>query len=116
VDETPVHTADLPATPQRDRNIPATAWLEAPVELIELGADINVTQVDYKRRIGEWLLWRAGPATGADARYMAIAASDPSVRYVFRLFPDGSGEGTGPSGADHQRFRTWKEDLRDNQP
>ena len=116
VDDTPVHTADLPPTPQRDRTIPATAWMEAPLELIELGADIGVTQVDYKRRIGEWLLWRAGPAQKADARYMAIAASDPSVRYVFRLFPDGSGGGTGPSGAAHERFRTWKEDLRDNQP
>jgi hypothetical protein len=116
VDDTPVHTADLPPTPQRDRNIPATAWVEAPVELTELGADIGVTQVDYKRRIGDWLLWRAGPAQKADARYMALAASDTSVRYVFRLFPDGAGEGTGPSGADHQRFRTWKEDLRDNQP
>jgi hypothetical protein len=116
VDDTPVHTGDLPATPQRDRNIVATAWIEAPVELVELGADLGVTQVDYKRRIGGWLLWRAGPATKADARYMAVAASDPSVRHVFRLFADGTGEGTGPSGAGHERFRTWKEDLRDNQP
>ena len=29
-DETPVHTADLPPTPTRDRNIVATAWIEAP--------------------------------------------------------------------------------------
>ena len=116
VDETPVHTADLPATPQRDRTIVATAWIEAPVELRRLGADIGVHQVDYKRRIGGWLLWRAGPATGADARYMAVAASDPAVGHVFRLFPDGSGEGTGPSGGMHSRFRSWKEDLRDNQP
>jgi hypothetical protein len=116
VDDTPVHTADLPATPQRDRTIVATAWIEAPTELVHLGDDIDQTRVDYKRRIGDWLLWRAGPAQKADARYMALAAGDTAVRHVFRIFPDGSGEGEGPSGAAHTRFRSWKEDLRDNQP
>ena len=115
VDDTPLHTGDLPATPQRDRTIPATAWIEAPVELRELGVDIGVHQVDYKRRIGGWLLWRAGPATKAHARYMAVAASDTTVRHTFRLFPDGTGEGTGPSGRVHTRFRSWKEDLKENQ-
>jgi hypothetical protein len=115
-DETPIHTADLPATPVRDRNIPASAWVEAPTELLELGRDIGVdaAHTDYKRRIDKWLLWRAGPATGADARYMVIAVDDPSRRYTFRLFPDGSGEGAGPSGAVHSRFRAWKEDLKGN--
>ena len=113
VDDTPVHTEDLPATPQRDRNIPATAWVEAPAELVSLGADIGEEQVDYKRRIGRWLLWRSGPASGADARYLAVAADDLSDTHTFRLFPDGNGEGTGPSGTSHTRFRTWKEDLRD---
>src|SRR3954451_3120186 len=63
VDDTPVHTADLPPTPQRDRNIPATAWVEAPPELLALGDDIGNPVAEYKRRIGPWLLWRAGPAT-----------------------------------------------------
>lgn len=112
-DETPLHTDELPATPVRDRNIPARAWIEAPDELLHLGDDINQPEVDYKRRIGRWLLWRAGPATGADARYMVLAADDLSTRYTFRLFPDGSGDGLGPSGARHTRFRAWKEDLRD---
>ena len=40
-DDTPVHTADLPALPIRDRNIPAEAWIEAPVELLESGDDIG---------------------------------------------------------------------------
>ena len=44
---------------------------------------------------------------------MALAADDPAERYVFRLFPDGSGDGVGPSGLRHTRFRTWKEALRD---
>lgn len=110
-------TAELPATPIRDRNIPATAWREAPDDLLKLGEDLPGTPVaEYKRRIGGWLLWRAGPATGADARYWAGAASDPTIAHTFRLFPDGSGEGTGPSGDGHERFRTWKEDLRDHQP
>jgi hypothetical protein len=116
VDDTPVHTADLPLTPQRDRTIVATAWVEAPPELVHLGDDIGERRVDYKRRIGDWLLWRAGPAQKADARYMAVALDDLGRHYTFRLFADGTGEGQGPSGANHARFRTWKEDLRDHQP
>src|SRR6188768_332961 len=112
VDDTPVHTADLPPTPVRDRNIPATAWVEAPDELLALGADLPGTPVaEYKRRIGPWLLWRAGPATGGDARYLALIATDLTQQVTFRLFPDGAGEGAGPSGVAHSRFRTWKEDL-----
>ena len=114
VDDTPVHTADLPATPQRDRKIPAEAWLEAPAELRRLGQDIGQPRADYKRRIGRWLLWRAGPANHGDARYLAVAADDLTVQHTFRLFPDGSGDGVGPSGTRHTRFRTWKEDLRDH--
>ena len=113
-DDTPVHTADLPDNPQRDRNIPATAWVEAPDSVRTAGEDIGQPDVFYKRRIGPWLLWRAGPATKADARYVAVAANDLDRAYTFRLFPDGNGEGSGPSGATHTRFRAWKEDLRDN--
>jgi hypothetical protein len=113
-DETPVHTDDLPATPIRDRNIPASAWVEAPDELRRLGGDLPGRPVaDYKRRIGPWLLWRAGPASGGDARYWVARVSDLDERYTFRLHADGSGDGLGPSGARHARFRTWKEDLRD---
>ena len=111
VDDTPVHTADLPPTPTRDRNIPASAWVEAPEALRRLGEDLGHELVTYKRRIGPWLLWRAGPANKGDARYMAVLADDLAVRHTFRLFPDGSGDGTGPSGRSHTRFRTWKQDL-----
>lgn len=112
-DDTPLHTEELPATPQRDRNIPARAWIEAPPELIHLGDDIGGEEAQYKRRIGRWLLWRSGPATHADARYLVLDAGDLSNRYSFRLFPDGNGEGEGPDGVVHTRFRTWKEALRD---
>ena len=108
-----VHTDDLPATPQRDYLIPATRWLEAPAELLALGADIGVDLVAYKRRIGRYLLWRAGPAVRADARYMALSADDLATRFTFRLFADGTGEGLGPDGVVHHRFRAWKEALRD---
>ena len=112
VDDTPLHTEDLPPTPVRDRNIPATAWVEAPAELLQLGDDLPDRPVaEYKRRIGPWLLWRAGPATDADARYLAVRADDLAVQHAFRLFPDGNGDGTGPSGARHTRFRAWKQDL-----
>ena len=111
IDPTPVHTADLPPTPIRDRNIPAQAWIEAPDELLHLGDDIDQPLVTYKRRIGRWLLWRAGPATRADARYLAVDAGDLAQQHAFRLFADGSGDGVGPSGERHTRFRSWKEDL-----
>jgi hypothetical protein len=113
-DPTPIHTGELPPTPIRDRNIPAEAWVEAPVALLESGNDIGRPAIAYKRRLGAWLLWRAGPATKADARYVAIDADDLERSFSFRLFPDGSGEGTGPSGVTHERFRSWKEDLRDH--
>lgn len=125
-DDTPVHTADLPATPTRDRNIPATAWVEAPDALLAIGDDLSTgddlppgaeggpARIAYKRRLGPWLLWRAGPAKGADARYAAVDARDLGRMFTFRLLPDGSGRGVGPSGATHERFRSWKEDLRDH--
>jgi hypothetical protein len=105
------HTADLPSLPQRDYLIPAERWLEAPSQLRDLGADLGVTLVAYKRRIGRYLLWRAGPATRADARYMAIAHDDLDERYTFRLWPDGRGTGVGPDGRTYDRFRAWKESL-----
>ena len=111
LDPTPVHTADLPPTPIRDRNIPASAWVEAPDELLHLGDDIDQPIITYKRRLGRWLLWRAGPASRADARYLAIDADDLERQHSFRLFADGRGEGDGPSGTRHERFRAWKEDL-----
>lgn len=78
-----------------------------------MGDDIGAPVVAYKRRIGPWLLWRAGPATKADARYMALAAADLSDQWTFRLFPDGTGQGDAPDGVRHTRFRQWKEALRD---
>lgn len=113
-DHTPLHTHELPATPTRDRNIVASAWLEAPLELLVLGDDLAGTPAaEYKRRIGRWLLWRAGPAVG-DARYLAVAADDVRQQHTFRLqseVGEVNGEGAGPSGTVHHRFRAWKEDL-----
>jgi hypothetical protein len=114
IDPTPVHTDELPATPTRDRRIPATAWVEAPPELLAAGDDLGGVVATYVRRIHRWLLWRAGPPRGEDARYLAVAADDLGVQHAFRLHPDGTGDGTGPSGQRHERFRTWKEDLRDH--
>ncbi len=108
-DNTPITTADLPPTPVRDRNIKATAWIEAPGELLHLGDDLPGAPVaDYKRRIGDWLLWRAGPATGGDARYFA---TDLVRQVTLRLQPDGSARGTGADGVVHTRFRDWKKSL-----
>jgi len=60
------------------------------------------------------LLWRSGPATGADARYLAIDGGDLTRSYTFRLLADGTGSGDGPDGVTYERFRTWKEALRDS--
>jgi hypothetical protein len=114
LDDTPVHTVDLPPTPIRDRNIPASAWIEAPPSLLGLGDDLPARPTaTYKRRIGRWLLWRAGPANHGDARYLALDADDLTRTAAFRLIPDGTGHGRGPDGSEHTRFRTWKESLRD---
>ena len=115
-DDTPIRTQDLPDTPVRDRNIVAQAWVEAPSELLQLGVDLpGAPKAHYKRRIGSWLLWRAGPATEARARYWAAHCDDLTLQFTFDLEADGEGTGTGPSGEVHTRFRTWKEDLRDHQ-
>jgi hypothetical protein len=111
-DHTPVSTAELPATPTRDRNIPATAWREAPQSLLQLGHDLpGAPTAQYKRRIAEWLLWRAGPASGGDARYWAARPDALEQPVTFRLFPSGDGDGLGPDGSHHTRFRSWKESL-----
>jgi len=108
------HTDELPATPQRDFLIPADRWVEAPETVRALGSDLGIDLVAYKRRIGDWLLWRAGPASKSDARYAAVDSKDLARVFTFRLFADGTGEGVGPDGATHARFRLWKEALRDS--
>ena len=124
-DPTPIHTTELPDTPQRNRTIPATAWVEAPDELLTIGerfggpsglgsGSIAGEAASFLRRIGPWLLWRAGPARGGHASYWTAKVDDLDRQYTFLLFPDGSGDGSGPSGTRHTRFRAWKEDLRDH--
>jgi hypothetical protein len=110
-----VHTEDLPALPQRDSRIPVSRWPEAPPAVRDLGADLGA-EAGYIRRIGRYLLWRAGPAVGAEARYGAVAADDLTDSWTFRLAADGSGDGIGPDGVTHTRFRSWKESLRDASP
>ena len=91
IDDRPVHTADLPDTPTRDRSIPATAWLEAPAELLALAQDLPAPTTDatarYLRRIGPWLLWRAGPAKGAAARYWVCLSRRPDRAVHLRPVP-----------------------------
>jgi hypothetical protein len=110
-----VHTEDLPPLPQRDTRIPVSRWPEAPPAVRDLGADLGA-EAGYIRRIGRYLLWRAGPAVGAEARYGAVASDDLTDSWTFRLAADGCGEGIGPDGVTHTRFRSWKESLRDASP
>lgn len=108
----PVDTNDLPATPPRDHRIPAHAWVQAPEELLHLGDELG-EPVEYKRRIGRWLLWRAGPPVGRST-YLAVSP-DLSATFRFELYGK-RGAGWGPDGVRHERFRTWKESLRDFPP
>lgn len=90
----------------------ATAWIEAPPELLALGDSLDGRpEAEYKRRIADWLLWRSGPAVGADAIYLAVHRSEVTRQHQFILLPDGNGAGAGPSGHEHTRFRDWKADL-----
>lgn len=76
--------------------------------LLTLGDEID-EPVEYKRRIGCYLLWRAGPPVGR-AIYVAIHVEQPDTVHRFDL--DGrTGRGRGPDGIEHVRFRTWKEAL-----
>jgi hypothetical protein len=82
--------------------------VEAPEALLTLGDDL-AEPVEYKRRIGTFLLWRAGPPVGR-ADYLAIDADDVDRMFGFEL--DGrTGIGRGPDGVEHVRFRAWKEAL-----
>lgn len=102
------HTSQLPDTPTRSFRIPATGWIEAPAEVLELGDELG-EPVEYKRRIGRYLLWRAGPPVG-EAIYLAVDAVDHARCYRFRL-SGRTGHGEAPGGSHHTRFRTWKEAL-----
>ncbi len=103
----PLATADLPATPLRTHRIAAASWTEAPEALLRLGEHLG-HGAEYRRRIGRFLLWRAGPPVG-EARYMAIDP-DSGETWTFDLHGH-DGEGRGPDGKIHTRFRTWKESL-----
>lgn len=106
----PVSTDELPATPVRTHRIPASAWDEAPPELLALADELDTEEPPYYlRRVDRFLLWRAGPPVG-EARYLAIALDDLGEQYAFALHGR-TGEGVGAHGALHQRFRTWKESL-----
>ena len=115
LDLTPIETLQLPVTPAADRNIPAEAWVEAPAALLALGDEIAEPTVLYLRQLGPFLLWRAGPGrTRSATNWMALDVVDLARTFVFHQAADGTGSGTGPSGAPHERFRSWKEDLRRN--
>jgi hypothetical protein len=91
----------------RDHRIAASSWIEAPEILLHLGDSLG-EPVEYKRRIGRFLLWRAGPSVG-EARYLAV---DPDSGEVVTFDLHGKdGVGLGPDGSRHTRFRAWKESL-----
>ncbi len=101
-------THELPDTPTRHFRIPASGWVDAPEILLTLGDELG-EPVEYKRRIGGFFLWRAGPPVGR-AIYLAVDVDDH--RRCFRFDLDGrTGSGRGPEGVEHVRFRAWKEAL-----
>lgn len=101
-------TDELPDTPTRHFRIPASGWVDAPQVLLTLGDELD-EPVEYKRRIGGFFLWRAGPPVGR-AIYLAIDVEDPDRFFRFDLHGR-AGSGRGPDGREHVRFRAWKEAL-----
>ena len=112
-DDTPVSTDDLPADAHPRSQHPgdgvaggagvaagasATTCRDAPVAAVQ-AADPRVAPVAGR------------PGRGGDARYWAARADALDDPVTFRLFPDGNGDGRGPDGSHHTRFRTWKESL-----
>ena len=77
--------------------IPATRWVEAPAELRALGADLGHELVAYIRRIGRFLLWRAGPAAAPTRATSPSPPTTSTEQYTYRLFPDGTAR-AGPDG------------------
>ena len=110
LDATPFTTAALPDTPHARPTDPGDRWRQAPPELLAL----DPRRRRYLRRIGPWLLWRSGPATHDHATYWVARGGRP--RRAAHPAPAAGriGRRSGPSGARPSRFRTWKEDLRDN--
>ena len=112
-DRTPVHTVDLPATPTRDRNIVASAWIEAPPALIAsrcrpagtAGGGLQAAHRTVAAVACRTRRRRRRPLLGG------ADETDLSQQHTFRLFPDGNGDGVAVSGVRHTRFRAWKEDL-----
>ena len=86
--------------------------MDAPKGLLSSGDDLGSVKIAYKRRIGNWSLWRAGPARRSDARYVAVSLSEEQEICTFRLFPDGTGNGVGADGESHENFRAWKISLK----
>ena len=76
-DDTPVHTADLPETPIRDRNIPAEAWVEAPRALLSAGDALGEVRIADKRRLGPGCA--GGPARPGEPT-PAMWPSTPTTR------------------------------------
>ena len=115
-DDTPIHTADLPAD--------AGARPQHPGDGVDRGARRRSSTSATTCPAARWPTTSAGSGRGCcggpgppPAPMPATSRCGPTtstVHHTFRLFPDGDGDGTGPSGERHTRFRTWKEDLRDH--
>ena len=100
VDDTPVHTADLPPTPVRDRNIPATAWVEAPADLLALGADLPGhagRRVQAAHRAVAAVAGRTGVRRRRPLLGRASPTTPPSPTRC-ACTPTARAEGAGPSG------------------
>ncbi len=114
-DDTPVHTADLPATPLRDRAIPATAWVEAPAALLgprrrparPAGGQLQAAHRPLAAVAGRPRHQGRRPLLGGPRRrpHRRPHLHPPPRRHRRRA--------PAPPAQVHQRFRTWKEDLRD---
>ena len=104
VDPTPVHTADLPAhahpRPQHPGRRPGSRRPPSCCTSATTSGDSAV--IAYKRRIGPMaaLAGRAGQP-GRRPLPGRRRPTTSAAQHTFRLYPDGHGEGVGPSGPTH---------------
>ena len=80
----------------RDRNIVASAWIEAPAELLALGADLpGRRRPSTSGASGRGCCGAPGRPPAATPATGRRDADDLAVQHTFRLFPDGNGDGVG---------------------
>ena len=92
-------------------------WLPpAEVNPIRLHQAMRYAVLAPGKRVRPILVYATAEALGIDLRKVDGAACAVEIIHAYSLIHDdlpAMDDGVGPSGRRHDRFRAWKEDLRD---